>query len=166
MFQHYLVILRELVIKIMTNKCTTISQIITLLHVSTLSCYPWLQGSWEWHDSVEKCRSVITYEITVHLLVVVQKISSVIFRCDVIYVSYMKNIVLGDVMSCRVAEIYQGFGWTSCLHLQSRCLKWGPLIGIELHYGYQQYEYISSHSEACSPCVCFWQNPHGFRSLI
>ena len=24
----------------MTNKCTTISQIITLLHISTLSCHP------------------------------------------------------------------------------------------------------------------------------
>jgi len=53
MFRHYRVILRELVINAfntctvhlllfctMTNKCTIISQIITLLHVSTLSCHP------------------------------------------------------------------------------------------------------------------------------
>ena len=50
MFRHYRVILRELVINTlpsytsifctMTNKCTNISQIITLLHVSTLSCHP------------------------------------------------------------------------------------------------------------------------------
>ena len=58
MFGHYRVILRELVtntlpsytsisnagvgntICTLTNKCTIISQIITLLHVSTLSCHP------------------------------------------------------------------------------------------------------------------------------
>ena len=53
MFRHSRVILRELVINAfntcsvhlllfcsMTNKCTIISQIITLLHVSTLSCHP------------------------------------------------------------------------------------------------------------------------------
>ena len=138
MFRHYRVILRELVIKIMTNKCTFISQIITLLHVSTLSCHPCLQAPWGWHDSVETWRSVIICEIIVHLLVIVQKnISDIIFRCDVIYVSYTRNIVLAGVVPCRVAEIYQGFGWICCLHLQGRCLKWGPLIGIEIHYGYQ-----------------------------
>jgi len=84
----------------MTNKCTIISQIITLLHVSTLSCHPqgacneylnyklyyhqlhlkylcnlaryWLQAPWGWHDSVETCRSAIICEIIVHLLVIVQ----------------------------------------------------------------------------------------------
>jgi len=65
----------------MTNKCTINLQIITLLHVSTLSCYPqgacnrhlaqlhklhlkylcnlaryWLQAPWGWHDNVETCR--------------------------------------------------------------------------------------------------------------
>ena len=40
MFRHYRVILRQLVFCPMTNKCTIISQIITLLHVSTLSCHP------------------------------------------------------------------------------------------------------------------------------
>ena len=50
MFRHYCVILRQLVINTlpsytsifctMTNKCTIISQIITLLHVSTLLCHP------------------------------------------------------------------------------------------------------------------------------
>jgi len=50
MFRHYRVILRVFVISTctvrlllfctMTNKCTIISQIITLLHVSTLSCHP------------------------------------------------------------------------------------------------------------------------------
>ena len=55
MFRHYRVILRELVINTLpsytvqyrlvfvcttTNQCTIISQIITLLHVSTLSCHP------------------------------------------------------------------------------------------------------------------------------
>ena len=50
MFRHYRVILRELAINTLpsytsifctlTNKCTIISQIITLLHVSTLSCHP------------------------------------------------------------------------------------------------------------------------------
>ena len=53
MFRHSCVILREIVIIAfntctvhlllfcaMTNKCTIISQIITLLHVSTLSCHP------------------------------------------------------------------------------------------------------------------------------
>jgi len=58
MFRHYRIILRELVINslpsytsisnaavgntvcTLTNKCTISSQIITLLHVSTLSCHP------------------------------------------------------------------------------------------------------------------------------
>jgi len=58
MFRHYRVILKKLVINILssytsisnaavgntvctlTNKCTITSQIITLLHVSTLSCHP------------------------------------------------------------------------------------------------------------------------------
>jgi len=82
----------------MTNKCTVISQIIILLHVSTLSCHKtyvkdlnckshyqqlllkhlcnlaryWLQAPWGWHDSVETCRSVIICEIIVYLLVIVQ----------------------------------------------------------------------------------------------
>jgi len=70
----------------MTNKRTIISQIITLLHVSTLSCHPQgacneylnckfyyrqlhlkylcnlarycLQAPWGWHDNVETHRSV------------------------------------------------------------------------------------------------------------
>ena len=56
-----------------TNKRTIISQIITLLHVSTLPCHP--QGACNqrgWHDSVETCMSVIICEIIVHLLVLVQ----------------------------------------------------------------------------------------------
>ena len=32
----------------------------------------WLQAPWGWHDSVETCRGVITGEIIVHLLVIVQ----------------------------------------------------------------------------------------------
>jgi len=49
----------------MTNKCTLLSQIITFVHVSTLSCHP--QGAckqhvaklpWRYCDSVETCRSV------------------------------------------------------------------------------------------------------------
>jgi hypothetical protein len=53
MFRHYRVILKELVINAfnictvhlilfctMTNKYNIISQIITLLHVSTISCHP------------------------------------------------------------------------------------------------------------------------------
>ena len=80
-----------LLLCIMTNKCTIISQIIKLLHVSTLSCHlqgpcnrylvklhkyfkcSWLQAPWGWHDSVEICRSVIICKIIVHLLVIVQK---------------------------------------------------------------------------------------------
>jgi hypothetical protein len=80
-----------LLFRTMTNSCTIISQIITLLHVSTLSCHPqgacnqdlhlkylcnlasyWLQAPWGWHDSVETCRSVIICEMIVHLLVIVQ----------------------------------------------------------------------------------------------
>jgi hypothetical protein len=45
----------------MTKKCTIISQIITLLHVSTLSCHP-----------RTACRNVIICEIIVHLLVIEQ----------------------------------------------------------------------------------------------
>jgi hypothetical protein len=33
------------------------------------------------------------------------KICNVIFLCDVNYVPYMRNIVLGDVMPCHVAKI-------------------------------------------------------------
>ena len=46
-----------------SNKDTIISQIITLLHVSTLSCHPLgacnQYLAWVWHDSVETCSSVI-----------------------------------------------------------------------------------------------------------
>jgi hypothetical protein len=54
MFRHYRVIHRELVIKIMTNKYYKLAI---------------LQIPWGWHDSVEICRSVMIYEIIVHLLV-------------------------------------------------------------------------------------------------
>ena len=72
-----------------TNKCTIISQIITLLHVSILLCHS--QGAFNqyltklheyfkcscWKHNlqlrcVETCRSVIICEIIVHLLVIVQ----------------------------------------------------------------------------------------------
>ena len=85
----------------MTNKCTIISQIISLLHVLTLSCHLqgacnqylvklhkyfkcscwlylcnlvryWLQCPWGWHDSVQICRSAIICEIIAHFLVMVQ----------------------------------------------------------------------------------------------
>ena len=63
----------------MTNKCTIFSQIITSLHVSTLSCHPQEACNqyvsklpWGCHDSVETCRSVIICEIIVRFLVIVQ----------------------------------------------------------------------------------------------
>jgi len=42
-----------------------------LKYLCNLTSY-WLQAPWGWHDSVETCRSVIIYEIIVHLLVTVQ----------------------------------------------------------------------------------------------
>ena len=58
MFRHYRIILRELVIN-------------TFKYLCNLARY-WLQAPWGWHDSVETRRSVIIYEIIVHLLVIVQ----------------------------------------------------------------------------------------------
>ena len=67
----------------MTNKCTVISQIITLLHnklyyqqlhlkyLCNMARY-WLQAPWGWYDIVETFRSVVICEIIVHLLVIVQ----------------------------------------------------------------------------------------------
>jgi hypothetical protein len=67
----------------MTNKCTIISQIMTLLHhklyyqqlhvkyLCNLAKY-WLQSPWGWHGIVETFRSVIICEIIVHLSVTVQ----------------------------------------------------------------------------------------------
>ena len=62
---------RYYLFRTMTNKCTIISQNITLLHVSTASCH--LQGvcnqcraPWRWHDGVETFSSVIICEIIVY----------------------------------------------------------------------------------------------------
>ena len=39
----------------------------------------WLQAPWRWHDSVETCKSVIIWEIIVHLLVILQTNSTATF---------------------------------------------------------------------------------------
>ena len=54
----------------MTNKCTIIWQIVTLLHVSIL------RTPWRWHNSVETCSSVIICEIIVLMLVIAQDVVS------------------------------------------------------------------------------------------
>ena len=46
-------------------------QQLNLKYLCNLARY-WLQAVWEWHNSVETCRSVIICEIIVHLLVIVQ----------------------------------------------------------------------------------------------
>ena len=116
----------------MTNKCTTISQIITLLHVSTLSCHPqelvinalrsytrisragigntvynwdiiWFQAPWGWRDGVEICRSVTICEIIVHLLIIVQN------NEDARYM-YLKNIkIIQDLYFHKLRTNYSNW---------------------------------------------------------
>ena len=46
-------------------------QQLRLKYLCNLARY-WLRAPWGWHHSVETCRSVIIYEIIVHLLVILQ----------------------------------------------------------------------------------------------
>jgi len=75
----------------MTNKCPIISQIISLLYVSTLHVFNlaryWLQVPWGRHNSVETCRSVIICEINVLLLVTLQqKIKKHVIYCSLAFI--------------------------------------------------------------------------------
>ena len=51
--------------------CKLYYQQLNLKYLCDLARF-WLQASWRWHDSVETCRSVIIYEIIVHLFVMVR----------------------------------------------------------------------------------------------
>ena len=58
--------------------CKLYYQQLHLKYLCNLARY-WLQAIWGWHVSVETCSSVIICEIIVHLLVIVQKKTSVSF---------------------------------------------------------------------------------------
>ena len=51
--------------------CKLYYQQLHLKYLFNLEIY-WLQSPWGWHDSVETCRSVISCEIIVHLLVIIK----------------------------------------------------------------------------------------------